>query len=117
MITLTGACLGTIVVLDVLFALDSSIVVSVTTTTFIVVTSNVLATIAVRSWVCMRETTESIRFPRIAIPVLMAVVAAKLLTQPHVRVPPATWLIVIAAIGCAGVVESIVATRLRDGSR
>jgi tellurite resistance protein TerC len=111
-LTMAAACVSSIVLTDVVFALDSAIaIVSVSKTTFIIVTSNILAAIALRSWFSLIGTVEKLRAPQKAIAVLLVVVGCKLLVQNHVRLPHAVWLAVILALVSAAVAEGLLATR------
>jgi tellurite resistance protein TerC len=116
-LTMAAACVLSIALADVVFALDCAVaIVSVSRTTFIMVTSNVLAAIALRSLYPFVGTIEKLHAPRIAITALLGVVGFKLLAQNHVHVPHAVWLAVIVALVGAAVAESHLASR-RAGSR
>jgi predicted tellurium resistance membrane protein TerC len=109
---MAGACLVSIVFADSVFALDSALfVVSASRTTFIVVTSSILATFALRSWLFMIDTIKNLRFPRVAIAILLGVIGLKMIAQQHAYVPHAVWLATIAGILGIGVVGSALETR------
>lgn len=111
-LTMVAACVAGIVLVDIVFALESAVaVVSASKTSFIVVTSNVLATIAVRSWFFVLGTIENPRFPRTATAVLLCVIGAKLLAHKHLDVSPVAWLLVTSGLAGVCVAESVMLTR------
>lgn len=110
-LTMAAACVLTVVTAEILFALDFVAVVSVTTTSFIVVTSSVLAVVAVHSGFVAFGSFDGLRAPRIATALLLGVAGAKLLVRDLLNVPHAVMLAVIAVIVCVGVVPCIAVTR------
>src|SRR5690606_30018488 len=86
-LTMTAACVLSVVLIDIAFAIESIAVVSVSKTTFIVVTSNILAAITVRSWFVMLDTVKPLHAPRKAIALLFGVVGLKLVTHSFWDVP------------------------------
>lgn len=102
---LTSAGLGVLVLVcvDCVFAIDSVWVVALTTTTFIVVAANVLATIAVRSWLVSLERVHVLAYPRTALLVLIGAIAVKLFLQHHVQVSPAVMFVVLIGLLTYGV--------------
>lgn len=113
-LTLAGACVLVIVVWDILFALDSIAVLSVTKTTFVAVTSNVIAVIAQRSWI-FTKSLERIRYPLISTALLLGIAGVKLLTYRHVHVPHVVWLATIAGVVLLGGVEASLWSNQRTG--
>jgi len=113
-LTMGAACVLSLVLIDVVFALDSAVaVVSVSKTTFIVVTSNILATIAVRSLVFVLDKVENFQFPEMATVLLLLVVGAKMLAYKHLHVPHAVLLALIAGIVGLGIAGCVFAARRR----
>lgn len=110
-LTTLAACVVYGALIEFLFALDSVAVVSVNTTTFVIVTSNLLAAIALRGWLPMLDTIQAIRCPEKAIAALLVLLGIKLLTHHHFHVPPAILLAVITGLIGAAVVESFAPSR------
>jgi tellurite resistance protein TerC len=112
MLTMAAACALSLVYIDSMFALDSAAAaLSISTTTFIVVTSNILATIAVRSWFFGLSVIQSLELSTKSAAVLLGVVGLKMVAHDLVRVPPSIWLAVIGGIVGLGAVEAVMATR------
>jgi tellurite resistance protein TerC len=114
--TAGGVCVLSIVLSEIGFAFESVTLLSVSTTTFIVIASNILATISQRSWLFVTN-LETVEFPRKATTALLLLISAKMFTYKHLHVSLLVWLSVIVGIFCLGVVESVIATRrpLADG--
>ena len=104
-LTAAGVCAFAIIVNEVWFAIDSVALLSVSKTTFIVVTATVLATIAQRSWLYVIR-LETLRPPRRAAGALLTLVGLKMLAHEHLHVPHAVWLAVITGLACMGIVET-----------
>jgi tellurite resistance protein TerC len=105
---MAGACMVSIALTDVVFAFDSAVsVVAISKTTFIVVSSNVLATIALRGWISMVGTLEHTGRPRFAIAALLGAIAFKLMAGHRVHVPHAFALSAIVALIAAAIAESL----------
>jgi predicted tellurium resistance membrane protein TerC len=118
-VTAGAFCLVSIVLSDFVFALDSISVVSVSRTIFIVVTSNVLATLALHSlyFVLVGRTVES-KHPRIGIGFVFVIIGAKMLARCALRVARCeVWIsCVVHSATCAPV--AIVALQMRhDGDK
>lgn len=114
-LTALAACVLYGAFVEILFALDSTAVVSVSTTPFVIVTSNILAAIALRGWLAPLDADVAFRVPQKSIAVMLFVAGIKLLLHRHVQVPPVLMLAVIATLIGAAVVESRVASRARSG--
>jgi tellurite resistance protein TerC len=111
-LTMAGVCMISVALADATFALDTAAVIpAVSKTVFIVVASNVLATIAIRSWSLMLGAIESLRPPRFAIAALLAAIAFRLLAGRHIHVPHVVALAVIVAIIGAAIAESLLGMR------
>lgn len=114
-LTMGAACAVSIALREAWFVLNSAVaVVAVSKTTFILVTSSVVAAIAERSWLSMLTTVENLQFPRFSITALLAVIGIKLLAQSHLHVPHAFLLAVIVGLIGAAIAESLIATRRRS---
>jgi predicted tellurium resistance membrane protein TerC len=86
------------------FAIDSIALVSVSTSTLVVVTASVLATIAAHS--VQASVFSYLKPPRFALGTLLGLLAIKLLAHDHVRVPEGVTLVAIVGLVVAAVVES-----------
>jgi hypothetical protein len=116
--SMSAACALSIVLVDAAFALDSAFaVVSVSKTTFIVASANVLATIATRRWFFIAARVENLPLPRIAVGLLLALIGAKLLAHRHVQMTHRLWLGVIAALVLVGASEMILTRRRTTSAR
>ena len=109
-LTALGVCVFELTLVEVMFALDSIAVVAVTTTTFVIITSNVLATIALRGWIPQLDEVHLLQCPRRALAALLVLVAIKLVMHDH-RVPPVIVLAVLVALVAALVTECSLTTR------
>lgn len=111
-VTMVGACTISFALADAIFALDTALtVVAVSKTAFIVIASNVLATIALRGWFSMIGTVDKLVPPRFAIAALLGVISIKLVAQNYVHVPLVVVLAVITALVGGAVAETVIATR------
>jgi tellurite resistance protein TerC len=111
-LTIAGACALAIALLETVYALESAtLLMAVSRTTFVVVLSSVVATIALRSWFSMLEVFEDLRFPRFSVSALLLVIAIKLLARDRVPVSHVETLAVITALVGAGVAEMLLAAR------
>lgn len=110
LLTMVGVCGLDIVVSDAAFALDSIALLSVSKTTFILVTASILATVAQRSWFFVPG-VENLRSPRHATGLLLVFIGAKMLASKHLHVRPSVWLAVITGVICFGIVESMLRVR------
>lgn len=109
-LTAVSMCLVSAALVELVFALDSVAVLSVSTTTFVLVTSNVLASMALRGWFPLLDTIQAWRSPTKTMAALLVLVGLKLLSHAHVYLPPAIVLVAIVALVAAAVVESWTAT-------
>lgn len=117
-LTTVAVCLATIVLTDLAFTLDSvPAALSVSRTTFILVTSNLLATLALRSsYFALAGVMGKLAYARIATAVLLLIVGAKLIARDHLHVPHAVTLALIAGVIGVGVAASVLTNR-RDAAR
>ena len=115
-LTTIAVCLISIELTDVVFALDSiPAVLSVSEDVFIMVTSNILAIMGLRSlYFVLAGAMDKFKYLKIALAVLLMVIGAKLAAHNHVEVPHVLSLALIAGIIGAGVLASVISTR-RDG--
>lgn len=110
--TMSTACVLSIVLVHVVFALDSSAaILSISKTTFILVASNLLASIASLSWFSMLRPVENVHVPRKAIAALLGIVGVRLLTQNHVDVPHVFLLFAILVLGGVAFTGSLLESR------
>ncbi len=98
---------------DQLFALDSlPAVLGVSHDPFIVVTSNALAVLGMRSlYFCLEGVTHRLRYLNAGLATVLVFVGAKMLLEDVYKVPPALSLAVIALILTTAAACSLVATR------
>lgn len=104
---------------DQLFALDSlPAVLGVSHDPFIVVTSNVLAVLGMRSlYFCLEGAVEKLRYLQTGLALVLTFVGAKMLLEDVWEVTPAVSLLVIVAILGSAAVWSVLAARRREQPR
>jgi tellurite resistance protein TerC len=115
-LTTLAICLVVIELTDIVFALDSiPAVMSVSTETFIMVTSNIFAILGLRSlYFVLAGAMAQFKYLKIALAILLMVIAGKMIAhdvQVVHDLPDWTWLVVIAGILSIGVVASMIASR------
>ena len=112
-LTTIAICLIVIELTDMVFALDSiPAVLSVSSETFIMVTSNVMAILGLRSlYFVLAGAMEKFRYLKLALGVLLVGIGAKMIAHSYYEVGHLVSLLAIAAILGAGVVASIIANR------
>jgi tellurite resistance protein TerC len=95
---------------DIIFALDSiPAVLSITRDPFLVYTSNVFAMLGLRSlYFLMAGVVGPFRYLRSGLAVVLVVVAAKMLFEEWINVPPAISLAVIASIMLIAILASLI---------
>jgi len=108
-LTILAICLIQVELTDIVFALDSiPAVLSVSTETFIVVTSNIFAIMGLRSlYFVLAGAMAQFRYLKIALAILLVGIGAKLILHNHVHISHVYSLIGIAAILTLGVGASI----------
>ncbi len=112
-LTTVGVCLIVIELTDVVFALDSiPAVLSVSTETFIMVTSNVMAILGLRSlYFVLAGAMAKFRYLKLALAVLLVLIGAKMIAHSYYDIGHLVSLLAIAAILGIGVIASIIANR------
>jgi tellurite resistance protein TerC len=112
-LTTVAVCLVVIELTDIEFALDSiPAVLSVSTDTFIMVTSNVFAILGLRSlYFVLAGAMSKFRYLKMALAVLLILIGAKMVAHDVYTMSHALSLALIAGIIGAGVVASVVANR------
>ena len=115
-LTTVAVCLIVIELTDIVFALDSiPAVLSVSTETFIMVTSNIMAILGLRSlYFVLAGAMAQFRYLKIALAILLMLIGAKMIAHSYYEVGHLVSLLAIAAILGAGVLASVIANR-RDG--
>jgi tellurite resistance protein TerC len=98
---------------DLLFAVDSiPAIFAVTTDPFIVFTSNVFAILGLRSlYFALAAMIGMFRYLKLSLVVVLAYVGVKMILSHHYPIPTGLSLGIIAAILCAGVAASVLASR------
>jgi len=117
-LTTVAVCLIVIELTDIVFALDSiPAVLSVSTETFIMVTSNIMAILGLRSlYFVLAGAMAQFRYLKLALAVLLVLIGAKMIAHSYYDVGHLVSLLAIAAILGVGVLASVLANR-RDASK
>ena len=117
-LTTVAVCLIVIELTDVVFALDSiPAVLSVSTETFIMVTSNIMAILGLRSlYFVLAGAMAQFRYLKLALAVLLVLIGAKMIAHAYYDVGHLVSLLAIAAILGTGVLASVIANR-RDAAK
>lgn len=112
-LTTLALALVVIEISDLIFAVDSvPAVLSVSTDTFILVTSNVFAILGLRSlYFVLAQMILRFRYLEPAMALLLVTIGAKMLLHDLVEVPNLVSLVAILGIVTAGILASIVANR------
>jgi tellurite resistance protein TerC len=102
-LTTVAVCLVVIELTDVVFALDSiPAVLSVSTDTFIMITSNIFAIMGLRSlYFVLAGAMEKFRYLKIALAVLLIFIGAKMIA--HAWLPIPHWISLVAIAGIIGI--------------
>lgn len=103
-------CVIVIELSDIIFAVDSvPAVLAITTDTFIVYTSNILAIMGLRSlYFAIKSSLKSLRFMNVGLGLILAFVGFKLLTSKVLTIDVLTSLAVIIGILAATIVLSLI---------
>lgn len=103
---------------DAVFALDSvPAVLTVSTDSFIVFTSNVFAIMGLRSlYFVIRDMMDRFDHLKYALAVILIFVGGKMIAQDFVHIPIGISLCIIVGSVIVGVVTSLMATRHKDGA-
>ena len=108
-LTTLAVCLIVVELTDIVFALDSiPAVLSVSQETFIVVTSNILAIMGLRSlYFVLAGAMAQFHYLKLSLAVLLIIIGAKMIAHGHVHIPHEASLGVIAGILALGIVASV----------
>lgn len=117
-LTTVAVCLVVIELTDVVFALDSiPAVLSVSTDTFIMITSNIFAILGLRSlYFVLAGAMEKFRYLKIALAVLLIFIGAKMIAHSWLPIPHWISLVAIAGIIGLGVAASLLITERAPAS-
>ena len=117
-LTTAAICLISIELTDVVFALDSiPAVLSVSDDVFIMVTSNIMAILGLRTlYFVLAGAMDKFKYLKVALAILLMVIGAKLAAHNHVHIPESISLALIAGIIGAGVLASVISSR-REAAR
>ncbi len=115
-LTTVAVCLVSIELTDVVFALDSiPAVLSVSKDIFVMVTSNILAIMGLRSlYFVLAGAMDKFKYLKIALAILLIVIGAKMVAHAYLDVPHLLSLALIAGIIGAGVLASVVSNRREE---
>ena len=111
--TTVFVCLISVELTDIVFALDSiPAVLSVSTNSFIIITSNIFAIMGLRSlYFVLAGAMAQFKYLKIALAILLMGIGVKLFLHNHVHVSHVISLIAIATIIGTGVLASIISTK------
>jgi tellurite resistance protein TerC len=109
-LTMLALCLIVVELTDIVFALDSiPAVLSVSTETFIIVTSNIFAILGLRSlFFVLAGAMAKFKYLEIALGILLIFIGAKMLAHEYLEISNLVSLLVIAGILAAGVAASVI---------
>ena len=112
-LTTVAICLIVVELTDVVFALDSiPAVLSVSQETFIMVTSNIMAILGLRSmYFVLAGAMAKFHYLKLALAVLLVLIGAKMIAHDWYPVSHVVSLLAIAGILATGVIASIIANR------
>jgi tellurite resistance protein TerC len=112
-LTTIAICLIVIELTDMVFALDSiPAVLSVSSETFIMVTSNIMAILGLRSlYFVLAGAMAEFRYLKLALAILLMLIGAKMIAHSYYEVGHLVSLLAIAAILGAGVLASVIANK------
>ena len=117
-LTTVAVCLVTIELTDIVFALDSiPAVLSVSTDTFIMVTSNIFAIMGLRSlYFVLANAMSKFKYLKMALAVLLILIGAKMIAHKWVQIGHLVSLLAIAGIIAAGVIVSMIASKREEAN-
>ena len=117
-LTTVAVCLVVIELTDIVFALDSiPAVLSVSTDTFIMITSNIFAILGLRSlYFVLAGAMEKFKYLKYALAVLLIFIGVKMLVHKWLFIEHWISLIVIAGIIGAGVALSLILSEREPAS-
>lgn len=117
-LTMIAVCLVVIELTDIVFALDSiPAVLSVSTDTFIMVTSNIFAIMGLRSlYFVLAGAMEKFKYLKVALAFLLIFIGAKMFAHEWIFIPHWLSLVIIAGIIAAGVAVSLLLSEREPAS-
>ncbi len=117
-VTTAFVCLISIELTDIVFALDSiPAVLSVSSTVFIMVTSNIFAIMGLRSlYFVLAGAMDQFKYLKVALAVLLIIIGAKMVLHNHVHLPIWVSLSLIVGIVGTGVVASILSRKKEEAA-
>jgi tellurite resistance protein TerC len=112
-LTTLAVCLVVVELTDIVFALDSiPAVLSVTSESFIVITSNIFAIMGLRSlYFVLAGAMAKFHYLKLSLAILLIVIGAKMVAHEYLHVPHWVSLTLIAGILGVGVLASVLSTR------
>jgi tellurite resistance protein TerC len=112
-LTTLAVCLVVVELTDIVFALDSiPAVLSVTSESFIVITSNIFAIMGLRSlYFVLAGAMAKFHYLKLSLAILLIIIGAKMIAHGHVHIPHWASLTLIAGILSIGVLASIISSR------
>ena len=117
-LTILAVTLVVVELTDVVFALDSiPAVLAVSQETFVIITSNIMAILGLRSmYFMLAGAMAQFDYLKYALAGLLVFIGAKMIGHGHVHISNVISLAVIAGFIAAGVIASIIANRKRDAT-
>ncbi len=117
-LTTVAVCLVVIELTDIVFALDSiPAVLSVSTDTFIMVTSNIFAILGLRSlYFVLAGAMSKFKYLKIALAILLILIGVKMLAHDFYAMPHVLSLVLIAGIIGTGVLASVISNRRAEAA-
>jgi tellurite resistance protein TerC len=112
-LTTLAVCLIVVELTDIVFALDSiPAVLSVTSESFVVITSNIFAIMGLRSlYFVLAGMMAKFHYLKLSLAVLLVIIGAKMCLHGHVHISHELSLLIIAGILGVGVVASILSNK------
>jgi tellurite resistance protein TerC len=112
-LTTLAVCLVVVELTDIVFALDSiPAVLSVTSESFVVITSNIFAIMGLRSmYFVLAGAMAKFHYLKLSLAILLIVIGAKMILHGHLHIPHEASLGLIAGILGIGVAASLITTR------
>jgi tellurite resistance protein TerC len=116
-LTVLAVTLIVVELTDVVFAMDSiPAVLAVSQESFIIITSNIMAILGLRSlYFMLAGAMAQFDYLKYALAGLLVFIGAKMIGHGHVHIPNWASLVIIAGFICTGVAASIIANRRKPG--
>jgi tellurite resistance protein TerC len=117
-LTVLAVALVVVELTDVVFAMDSTpAVLAVSQETFVIITSNIMAILGLRSlYFMLAGAMAQFDYLKYALAALLVFIGAKMIGHGHVHIPNVASLGIIAGLIGAGVIASIIANKKKDGA-